>query len=108
MAYSPTAESEPTREEVDQMTGLLVLEFGSATCPHCLALQPDLEKLLGEYADVRHIKIEDGRGKPLGRSFRVKLWPTLVFMSAGQVIKQVARPNVPDVRDGLAMLSSAS
>jgi len=106
MTYSSHAEAEPTREEVDLMTGPLVLEFGSATCPHCMALQPGLEKLLGEYPDVRHIKIEDGRGKPLGRSFRVKLWPTLVFMSAGQVIKQVARPSIPDVRDGLAMMSA--
>ena len=32
------------------------------------------------HPEVRHLKVEDGPGRPLGRSFRVKLWPTLVFL----------------------------
>jgi thioredoxin 1 len=47
------------------------------------------------------LKIEDGKGKPLGRSFRVKLWPTLVFLRDGRVVQQVARPSPEEVRDGL-------
>jgi thioredoxin 1 len=57
--------------------------------------------MLKERADFPHIKVEDGRGKPLGRSFRVKLWPTLVFMRDGQVLMQMARPSDSEVRDGL-------
>ncbi len=42
---------------------------------------------------MRHIKVEDGKGKPLGRSFRVKLWPTLVYLENGVENGRVVRPN---------------
>ncbi len=53
------------------------------------------------FPGVRHIKVEDGKGRPLGRSFRVKLWPTLVFLRDGKVIKQVARPGRAEIVEGL-------
>jgi thioredoxin 1 len=63
---------------------------------------------LRRHVDVRHIRVEDGRGKPLGRSYRVKLWPTLVFMRDGQVVKQVARPEPDEVREGLQAIAPTS
>ena len=57
--------------------------------------------LLEQHPEVRHLRIEDAKGKPLGRSFRVKLWPTLVFMRDGQVAKQVARPSPEEIQEGL-------
>ena len=42
---------------------------------------------------MRHIKIEDGKGRALGRSFRVTLWPTLIFMKNGREITRVVRPD---------------
>jgi len=61
---------------------------------------------LGRDPEVRHLKIEDGKGKPLGRSFRVKLWPNLVFMLDGQVVRQFARPGTEEVREGLQALAA--
>ncbi|HEV3344060.1 MAG TPA: thioredoxin family protein [Pirellulales bacterium] len=107
MAYSPASEPEPTREEVDRMAGPVVLEFGASWCPHCQALQSELAESLEPRPDVRHIKIEDGKGKPLGRSFRVKLWPTLVFMRDGQVLKQVSRPSSHELQEGMSLLGEA-
>ena len=92
---------EPTRDEVDQMEGPVLLEFGASWCPHCQALAPKLARLLADYPRVRHIKIEDGPGRVLGRSFRVKLWPNLVFMHGGQVIKQLASPDEAEVQESL-------
>ena len=43
---------------------------------------------------MHHLKIEDGRGKPLGRSFRVKLWPTLVFLRDGEEVARLVRPTM--------------
>ncbi len=42
--------------------------------------------------EIRHVKVEDGPGRPLGRSFQVKLWPSLVFLRDGKVVRQLARP----------------
>jgi thioredoxin 1 len=39
--------------------------------------------------------VEDGRGRPLGRAYRVKLWPTLVLLCDGQEIARAVRPRTP-------------
>jgi thioredoxin len=105
MIYHPHSEPEPDREDVDQMPGPVLLEFGAAWCGHCQALQPALAEALAAQPDVRHIKIEDGKGKPLGRSFRVKLWPTLVFLRDGRIVKQVSRPSAEELEEGMSLLS---
>jgi thioredoxin 1 len=43
------------------------------------------------HLDVDHIKIEDGSGKKLGRSFDVKNWPTLIFMKDGKEIDRLVK-----------------
>jgi thioredoxin 1 len=63
---------------------------------------------LAHYPQVRHLWVEDGKGKPLGRSFRVKLWPTLVFLKDGQAVSQVARPSVDEVRQGLEAIAAGT
>ena len=101
----PAAEDhEPTREEIDRLSGPVLLEFGAAWCGYCRTLAPHVTALLRQHPGVRHIKVEDGPGQPLGRSFHVKLWPTFVFLRDGQVLGQVARPSVDEVRKGLAAL----
>lgn len=94
---------EPTRAEVDALPGATLLEFGAPWCPHCQAVQAQLRQLLGP--EVRHIKVEDGRGKPLGRSFAVKLWPNLVFLRDGQVLAQLARASSPDIESAFQLLN---
>jgi thioredoxin 1 len=98
-------EGVPSREAIDRTEGPVLLEFGASGCPYCQALAPKLAGLLQSYPGIRHIKIEDGPGQPLGRSFRVKLWPSLVFLRDGQVITQLARPDVEQVRKGLEAIA---
>lgn len=83
---------EPTAEAVQAMQGLTVLEFGTDWCPHCLGAQKAIRTVLEPRADVQHIKVEDGPGKPLGRWLRVKLWPTLVLFKDGQEVARAVRP----------------
>jgi thioredoxin 1 len=82
----------PTREEIDAATGAVLLEFGTGWCGHCRAAAPHVEAALAANPDVRHIKVEDGPGRPLGRSFRVKLWPTLIALKDGVETARVVRP----------------
>ena len=82
----------PTRDELDAMAGPVLLEFGTAWCGFCRALAPRVSALLDEHPEVRHVKVEDGPGRPLGRSFQVRLWPNLVFLRDGRLVRQLARP----------------
>src|SRR4051794_41972124 len=101
------ADRQPTRDEIESREGPVVLEFGARWCGHCQALAPRLARLLEGHPKVHHLKVEDGPGRRLGRSFRVKLWPTLVFLRDGQVVKQVARPELGEVREGLVAIAEA-
>ena len=93
----------PTREDVDKTPGILALEFGADWCGYCQGAQPLIAAALGEVPNVHHQKVADGPGRPLGRSFRVKLWPTLIVLKDGAEVARVVRPQSEDeVRQGLA------
>lgn len=86
------AAKEPPRSEIDALEGPAMLEFGTAWCGHCRFAQPLLATAFADHPRVRHIKIEDGSGRPLGRSFGVRLWPTLVFLREGREVARLVRP----------------
>lgn len=84
---------EPARSEVDSWPGPTVLEFGQSWCGYCQAAQPRIAEALVGFPTVRHVKVGDGKGQPLGRSFGVKLWPTLIFLRDGREISRLVRPD---------------
>jgi thioredoxin 1 len=88
----PYVRIEPTRAEVDALDGPTVIEFGTSWCGVCRATQPLISAALADHRAVRHLKIEDGPGRRLGRSFGVKLWPTLIFLRDGKGIARLVRP----------------
>jgi thioredoxin 1 len=98
-------ERDPTRDELGHLQGLAVVEFGATWCGFCQAIRPRMAALLEAHPEVRHIAIEDGPGRPLGRAFRVKLWPTLVFLRDGAVVRQLVRPSAPEIEEAFAELT---
>ena len=104
-AYAP---EQPVRADIDAMTGPVVVAFGTNWCGFCRAAQPVVDEAFGSHPQVRHIKVEDGSGRKLGRSFGIKLWPTLVFMRDGQEIARLMRPGDPAaVEQALAQIDHA-
>ena len=83
--------------------GVIALDFGTNWCGYCRAGEPLIEQALADYPQARHVKVEDGPGRPLGRSFRIKLWPSVVVLKDGQEVARVVRPDSADaVREALA------
>lgn len=103
--YSPEA---PSRADIDSLPGAVLLEFGTDWCGYCRAAQEAVTAALAVHPAVRHIKVEDGKGRPLGRSFGVKLWPTLIFLQDGRELARLVRPQQTDeVERGLALIDRA-
>lgn len=102
ISYSEVA---PRREEIDALPGKVVLNFGTNWCGYCLGAQSSISAAFSTHPDVRHIKVEDGPGRPLGRSYEVKLWPTLVFLRDGKECARVVRPGgVEEIAHAFALI----
>lgn len=84
--------AQPTRADIDKLPGSVVVEFGAVWCGYCKAARPLIIAALADYPYVRHMMIEDGKGRRLGRTFAVKLWPTLIFIRDGQEVGRLVRP----------------
>jgi thioredoxin 1 len=99
------AQTEPKREEVDALPGATLVEFGSPWCGWCRRAQPLIAEALAAHPHVRHIKVADASGRQLGRSFGVKLWPTLVFLRDGQEAAKLVRPGKSEeIKEALAQI----
>ncbi|WP_312518751.1 thioredoxin family protein [Massilia sp.] len=100
---APYETAQPERSSIDATPGVVALDFGTNWCGYCRAGEPLIEQALADYPQARHVKVEDGPGRPLGRSFRIKLWPSVVVLKDGQEVARVVRPDSADaVREALA------
>ncbi|WP_454766741.1 thioredoxin family protein [Cupriavidus campinensis] len=105
-AYAAT---EPARADIDALPGATLLEFGAPWCGFCMRAQPLIETAFGNHPSVGHVKVEDGSGRPLGRAFRVKLWPTLIFLRDGREVARLVRPaDAQAIAEAMAQIDGAA
>ena len=94
-----------TREQADALSGVTVLQFGTDWCGYCRAAERVIDPVLDKTEGLRRVLVEDGKGRPLGRSYRVKLWPTLVFLTDGVEVARVVRPwRESDIEQALSQI----
>ncbi|WP_110654707.1 thioredoxin family protein [Salinicola halimionae] len=106
---NPYTTDEPSREALHATVGPAVVEFGAPWCPWCQAAQPLIAEAFEEKEELPHFKIEDGKGRPLGRAFRVKLWPTLIFLRDGEEVARCVRPESAEaLKQALAKIDSST
>ncbi|GHB34237.1 thioredoxin family protein [Salinicola rhizosphaerae] len=83
---------EPTSEALNRLSGPAIVEFGAPWCPWCQAAQPLIREAISSYRELPYFRVEDGKGRRLGRAFHVKLWPTFVFLRDGKEVARCVRP----------------
>jgi thioredoxin 1 len=95
-----------TLDQIGELSGDTLLEFGAPWCGHCQAATPAIKEALSEHSELRHIRIYDGKGKRLGRAFKVKLWPTLILLHEGKEVDRLVRPlKADEVRQLISKIS---
>ena len=95
-----------TLEQTKELPGKVLLEFGAPWCGHCQAARAAINEVVNEHSELRHIKIYDGKGKRLGRGYKVKLWPTLILLDNGQEVDRLVRPlRTDEVRELMSKLN---
>ena len=95
-APNPTYRDDILQSDVDALAGPVLLNFGTNWCGHCQAAAPAISEALKDFPRVKHVAVEDGPGRKFGRSFSVKLWPTLVFLKDGAEMTRLVRPKTTE------------
>ena len=91
--------------EIENLSGPVVIDFGTNWCEFCQAAKPLADNAIARFPRVRHFRFEDGKGRIPGRAFKVKLWPTLIFLRDGVEVTRLVRPhNVADIEQALQSL----
>jgi thioredoxin 1 len=103
----PAQTPEPSRDFINHIFGAVMLEFGAEWCGYCQAAQDIISQSIAAFPQVEHLRIEDGAGRRLGRSFNIKLWPTLIFLKDGIELNRLVREiNSSELTASLALITS--
>ena len=97
MAEPVNADAESFAQEVGTADGLVLVDFWSPTCPHCLKLNPELDKAAEDGAGrARFVKVSFADAQSLFAEHGVTAVPTLVLFRNGD---EVARREGAETAD---------
>lgn len=76
--------------EVEQHSGLVVVDFGADWCPPCRLIEPIMSALAEEYAGRVKILAFDVDANPqTAARYGVRNLPTLLFFKNGEVVDKI-------------------
>lgn len=85
-------EAAPSAAAIASRPGWTLLDFGTDWCGWCQQARPLVDAAVGANAAITHLRVEDGKGRPLGRAYGVRLWPTLILLQDGVEQSRLVRP----------------
>ena len=89
---SPVAATDETfGAEVEQGSGLVVVDFWAEWCGPCRVIAPLLDQLLDEYAGqgLKVVKVDVDASQATAMRYNVRSIPTLLFFKDGKPVDQV-------------------
>ncbi|HSW35788.1 MAG TPA: thioredoxin domain-containing protein [Candidatus Limnocylindrales bacterium] len=82
-------------EEVMNSDLPVMVDFWGPKCVPCLALMPEVEKLMGEYENkVKFYKLNAAENRRLCIELKVMALPTFLFYKAGALVDQLTGGDV--------------
>jgi thioredoxin 1 len=76
--------------EIEQTTGLAVVDFWATWCAPCRMIAPIVEQLATEYAGKAKVaKLDVDHNQKTAARFNVRSIPTILFFKDGKLIDQV-------------------
>jgi thioredoxin 1 len=76
--------------EIEQVTGLVLVDFWATWCGPCQAVAPILEQLAGEYAGQAKVtKVDVDANQRTAMRFNVRSIPSILFFKNGQHVDTV-------------------
>jgi thioredoxin 1 len=101
LSTSPSAVYEAIAAE----PGIVLLDFSAEWCAPCRAMDPVLDRLEAEEADLTMIRVDVEEVPELQRDFEVMSFPTLMFFVAGEMRQRlVGARGIGPLREELAQL----
>lgn len=87
---------EATKESFRELvaSGLVLVDLWGPDCTRCLALMPDVERLVEEYDDLRVVKVEAPKARRLCMELKVLGLPAFLMFRDGEEVARLAGPNV--------------
>jgi thioredoxin 1 len=76
--------------EIEQTTGLAVVDFWATWCAPCRMIAPIVEQLATEYAGKAKVaKLDVDHNQKTAARFNVRSIPTILFFKDGKLVDQV-------------------
>ncbi|MDD3480778.1 MAG: thioredoxin [Patescibacteria group bacterium] len=78
------------KSEVEEATGVVVIDFYADWCGPCKMMAPIFEETAGEVKDAKFGKLNVDEARETAMRFNVMSIPTLIVFKDGKVVNQVA------------------